>query len=78
MKHKKIEGFENYSVSDFGNVRNDKTGRILEGKINQGYLRVHLMKNKRRHKIYIHKLTVEAFLLNPDKKNLLITLIITN
>ena len=24
--YKKIEGFENYSVSDFGNVRNDKTG----------------------------------------------------
>ena len=25
---KKIEGFENYSVSDLGKVRNDKSGRI--------------------------------------------------
>ena len=25
---KKVVGFENYSVSDHGNVRNDKNGRI--------------------------------------------------
>ena len=49
--YKKIEGFEVYSVSDHGNVRNEKTGRILKGKINQGYLRVHLMKNN-QSKVY--------------------------
>jgi hypothetical protein len=27
---RQIEGYENYSVSDLGNVRNDKTGRILK------------------------------------------------
>ena len=26
--YKKIQGYENYSVSDFGNVRNNKTCRI--------------------------------------------------
>ena len=25
-----IEGFETYSVSDFGNVKNNKTGRIMK------------------------------------------------
>ena len=35
---KTIEGYENYSVSDHGNVRNDKTGRILKEKENRyGY-----------------------------------------
>ena len=28
---KKVEGFDNYSVSDLGNLRNDKTGRIFNG-----------------------------------------------
>ena len=37
---KNIEGFENYSVSDHGNVRNDKTGRILKGRVGNGYIRV--------------------------------------
>jgi len=41
--YKKIEGFETYSVSDWGNVRNDKTGRILKGKDDgRGYLKVTL------------------------------------
>ncbi len=67
--YKKIEGFENYSVSDHGNVRNDKTGRILKGKDNgHGYFQVGLMKNKTRHSNLIHKLTAEAFLLNPENK----------
>ena len=48
--YKQIKGFENYSVSDHGNVRNNKTGRILKGKDNgRGYLEVTLMKNKTRY-----------------------------
>ena len=67
--YKKIEGFENYSVSDFGKVRNDKTSRIIKGRDNtNGYLRVCLMKNKTKHDKLIHKLTAEAFLLNPENK----------
>jgi hypothetical protein len=67
--YKKIEGFENYSVSDFGNVRNDNTGKNLKGSDNgEGYLKVCLMKHKRRHSKLIHKLTAEAFLLNPENK----------
>ncbi len=67
--YKKIEGFENYSVSDFGNVRNDKTGRILKSGCDTcGYLRVCLMKNKTKHFKSIHRLIAEAFLLNPENK----------
>ncbi len=64
----KIDEFENYSVSDHGNVRNDKTCRILKASDRHGYLGVVLMKNKTRYDKTIHKLTAEAFLLNPENK----------
>ena len=65
----KIEGFENYSVSDFGNVRNDKTSRILKGADNgREYLHVCLVENKVRHNKVIHKLTADAFLNNPKNR----------
>ncbi len=67
--YKKVEGFENYSVSDHGNVRNDKLGRILKGSNDgYGYLKVDLRKNKIRHSKLIHRLIAEAFLLNPENK----------
>jgi hypothetical protein len=67
---KTIEGFEVYSVSDHGNVRNDKTGRILKGTENRdGYLCVCLRNNKQKHHKLIHRLTAETFLLNPKNKN---------
>ncbi len=66
--YKKIVGFENQSVSDYGNVRNDKTDRILKANEVQGYFQVDLWKHKTRHTKYIHKLSAEAFLLNPENK----------
>ncbi len=68
--YKKIKGFENYSVSDLGNVRNDKTGRVLkESTDGRGYLKVDLRKNKTKHTKRIHKLVAQAFLANPEDKN---------
>ncbi len=67
--YKKIEGFENYSVSDFGNIRNDTTGRILKpGMTTTGYHMVVLMQDKRKSTKKIHRLVARAFLLNPDNK----------
>ena len=44
----KIKGFENYSASDQGNIRNDKTERILKpGTSNSGYYYVVLRKQKK-------------------------------
>ncbi len=45
--YKIIEGFEKYSVSDHGNVRNDKTGRIMKQNIlPNGYMQIGLRKEK--------------------------------
>ena len=67
---KKIDGFENYSVSDHGKVRNDKTGRILKPcKNHDGYLLICLMKENKKFSKLIHKLMAHAFLVNPENKN---------
>ena len=62
---KKIEGYENYSVSSEGRVRNDKTGRMLRLVYNKaGYTIVGLWPDGRRHRV--HRLVAAAFLSNPN------------
>lgn len=63
-----IKDFENYSISNLGNVRNNTTGRILTNILMNGYQCVNLHKNGIGYKPYIHKLIGDAFVLNPDNK----------
>jgi hypothetical protein len=58
-----IGGFDNYSISNLGRVRNDRTGRILKAVLNNGtgYLVVCLCNRGSRTKA-IHKLVASAFL----------------
>jgi len=63
---KKINDYINYSVSNFGKVINDKTGRILKaGKDKDGYLIVGLYKNGIPKKWFkIHRLVGLHFIEN--------------
>lgn len=64
---KKIEGFENYSVSNNGQVRNDKTGRILKTyKKPSGYIQVQM--GRKTVPKYIHRLVAQAFIPNVSNK----------
>jgi hypothetical protein len=67
---RQIEGYENYSVSNLGNILNDKTGKILKGIMlyrGGGYLKVGLYDNNTCGKqILIHRLVATAFLPNPE------------
>ena len=64
----KIEGYENYSVSSEGRVRNDKSGRILRQSPNKcGYLQVRLFDDGRGCTVRVHRLVANAFIPNPYK-----------
>lgn len=55
-----------YSVSDKGNVRNDKTGKVLKQQMRNGYLAVRLYANGTNKLYDVHRLVAEAFIPNPD------------
>jgi hypothetical protein len=65
-----IKGFQNYEISNFGNVKNNKTGRILKPGINShGYKNVTLYIDGKYFQKKIHKLVAEHFIVNPHNKN---------
>lgn len=58
----------NYSISDMGEVRNDKTNKLLSQSIQQGYHHVTLNINGQQKRKRVHRLVAETFLDNPDNK----------
>lgn len=58
---------KSYEVSNLGNVRNKRTGKILTPRpTKNGYLRVHLsVPEGGRKDFYIHRLVAEAFCYHP-------------
>lgn len=63
-----IDGYDNYQVSNMGNVMNTDTGKILKGQNNgRGYLHVALYdRNHKCKTIMIHRLVANAFIPNPN------------
>ena len=62
----RIKGFDDYSVSKSGNVRNEKTHRILKPMIStSGYVFFHLVKEKKKYTKYLHRILGESFIDNP-------------
>lgn len=69
-EYKQIINHPNYSISNFGNVKNNKSGRILKQSIkNSGYYFVSLqITNISKKSINTHRLIGEYFLENFDPK----------
>jgi hypothetical protein len=69
---KTIEGFENYQVSNLGNVKSkqpNKKERILKFRVGKfGYLRVMLQDKIIKKEALVHRLVATAFIPNVEKK----------
>src|SRR5699024_1332544 len=70
MTWKKIKQYENYSINEHGEVRNNTTGKIKKPFLNKsnGYFTVDLWKDNKSFKVTIHRLLAEAFIPNPEGK----------
>jgi hypothetical protein len=64
-------GHNNYSVSNFGRVRNNKTNKIIKGSLRKGYLRIDYVLDGSRTCVPIHRLVSNAFIPNPEDKPLI-------
>jgi hypothetical protein len=64
---RQIKDNPNYSVSSFGNVRNDKTGRMLKPQRNNGDKYLALYLGRDNYKL-IHRLVGQAFLEKSDEQ----------
>lgn len=63
---KPIVDFETYEVSNIGNIRNIKTGRILKSKNREGYRAIIISRNHTPKTFNIHRLVAQAFIPNPN------------
>lgn len=59
---KVIKGYENYSISNLGRVRNDITNKILKPYKNRsGYLRIMFNRHSNMKQLFIHHLVWDNF-----------------
>lgn len=68
---KRIRGFENYTISENGEVINTATGKVKTPSDNHsgnGYLYVDLHNKGTRKKYLIHRLVAEYYIENPENK----------
>jgi hypothetical protein len=73
---KKIADFENYYVSNLGNVKNIKDRRLKKSGLdyillkqqnnNNGYIQITLSKDSKDFVYSVHRLVAQAFIPNPD------------
>ena len=65
---KKITVCENYSISNYGRVRNDIRNTFLSPRKLRGYERVSLWYNNKANDHRIHRLVAQEFIPNPNNK----------
>jgi hypothetical protein len=64
-----IDGYDDYLISDHGNVFSSKTGKLLKQQNKSGFMQVPLYHNDGSRKMFlIHRLVATEFLPNPENK----------
>ncbi|MEW9579282.1 HNH endonuclease signature motif containing protein [Bacillus toyonensis] len=65
-----VQNGDNYEVSNYGDVRNVKSGRILKKDVsNKGYKIAQLCYEGKTKRYSIHRLVAMAFIYNPEEKS---------
>ena len=68
---KQVEGYENYKVSSHGRLRNTKTRTYLNGSADKrGYIIMGLSKQNKCRNYVLHRLIAQAFIENPERKEI--------
>lgn len=63
----RIEGFEDYLISNLGTVYSLKSKKVMSPyKAKSGYLHITLSKGNKKYCFYIHRLVASAFIPNPS------------
>ena len=63
---KDIKKFPKYQISNYGNIKNKKTNKILKTYKNSLYINIKLYKDdKKSHRVNLHRLIAETFIPNP-------------
>lgn len=65
---KQVANYPNYSISNFGNIKNIKTNRILKTRLRSGYPSIDLTNTDGKKTFLIHRLVAMAFIENPQNK----------
>ena len=60
MTWKIIDGYE-YSINEYGQIKNNRTNKLLSMRLSNGYNRVRLYKNSVGRNILVHRLVAEKF-----------------
>jgi len=63
-----INDFPNYSVSNFGNVKNNLNNKLMKLNLKGGYYNIMLTNSECRKAFKVHRLVGLAFIPNPDNK----------
>lgn len=64
---RKVDGFDNYEVSNLGRIRIAKNKKLRKLKIEKnGYIRVDLYKDKKAHWVCVHRIVAQTFLVNKN------------
>ena len=66
--YKKIKNYSNYSISNFGNVTNNNTNKLLKIRFDNGYNRVRLYNENGGKNFSVHRLVGEYFIPNENNK----------
>jgi hypothetical protein len=66
--YKPITEYENYSISNLGNIKNNITNKILKIQTSSRYSTIHLSNGLKLKGFTIHRLVAQAFIPNPENK----------